>query len=131
MCRFAENLNRWNVISVFFSTETIDEKAQLAELWSRLATENFDEEANLAEAVCQDPNTPIEFFCGLSLVYGELGFYAEAEQVTHQAVGFSESHWRPRHALAAPSCIRAGSRGPGYIRVLSGSFRNPCCPGTN
>lgn len=72
----------------------------LAELWHLLENEYFDDAISLAERVCQNPNAPIEYFCGLSLAYGEKGYYTDAEQVARTAVGFGESHWRARYALA-------------------------------
>jgi len=87
-------------MSVFFSSEPTPTDPQLAELWQRLETESFADAMQLAEEVCQDKNAPIEFFCGLSLAYGESGYYAEAEQVARTATGFGEGHWRARHALA-------------------------------
>jgi hypothetical protein len=87
-------------MSVFFSSEPVPTDPQLAELWHLLETEHFDETITLAERVCQNRNAPIEYFCGLSLAYGEKGYYVDAEQVARTAVGFGESHWRARHALA-------------------------------
>ncbi|NLX11721.1 MAG: hypothetical protein GXY36_18910 [Chloroflexi bacterium] len=93
-------LKEQSVMSVFFSSEPAPRDARLNELWGLLAAEQFDDAMTLAEDVCQDRNAPIEFFCGLSLAYGESGYYAEAEQVARTAVSFGEAHWRARHALA-------------------------------
>jgi hypothetical protein len=87
-------------MSVFFSSDPVSTDPQLAELWRLLENEHFDNVIALAERICQNPNAPIEYFCGLSLAYGEKGYYTDAEQVARTAVGFGESHWRARHALA-------------------------------
>lgn len=87
-------------MSVFFSSEPVPNNPQMAELWHLLENEHFDDAITLTERVCQNPNAPVEFFCGLSLAYGEKGYYTDAEQVARTAVGFGESHWRARHALA-------------------------------
>jgi hypothetical protein len=87
-------------MSVFFSSTLPPDDPQLAELWHLLENERFEDAMNLGEEVCQDSNAPIEFFCGLSLTYGEGGHYTKAEQVARVAVGFGETNWRARHALA-------------------------------
>jgi hypothetical protein len=87
-------------MSVFFSSEPLPADRTLAELWTLLQREFFAEAATRAEPVCRDPNAPIEFFCGLSLAYGELGYYEDAENLARTAIGFGEGHWRARHALA-------------------------------
>lgn len=84
---------------IFFSQPTPDDP-QLAELWQLLEDEYFNEATDLAEAVCEDAQAPIEFFCGYSLALGELGYYADAEAIARRAVGFGEHHWQARHALA-------------------------------
>lgn len=93
----------WKVgltMSVFFSSEPVPADERLADLWYYLENEQFAEAINLAESVCQDENAPVEFYCGLSLAYGETGYPAEAEQVARTAVSFGEGNWRARHALA-------------------------------
>lgn len=87
-------------MSVFFSSEPLPADRTLAELWDLLEKEFFEEAVTLAEPVCRDPNAPIEFFCGLSLAYGESGYYDDAEDLARTAIGFGEGHWRARHALA-------------------------------
>lgn len=87
-------------MSVFFSSEPTPGDPQLAELWYLLANEDFRGAVGLAEGICQDTNAPIEFFCGLSLAYGETGYYEDAERVARLATGFGETNWRARHALA-------------------------------
>jgi tetratricopeptide (TPR) repeat protein len=109
-------------MSVFFSSEVNPADADLAELWHLLADEYFEEAMTLGEAVCQNPNAPIEFFCGLSLAYGEMGYYPDAEQVARKAIGFGESHWRARHALAV--VLMHQGRFLGALDSL-GFYRNP------
>ena len=109
-------------MSVFFSSEVNPADADLAELWHLLAGEYFEEAMTLGEAVCQNPNAPIEFFCGLSLAYGEMGYYPDAEQVARKAVSFGESHWRARHALAV--ALMHQGRFLGALDCL-GFYRNP------
>lgn len=87
-------------MSVFFSTEPPTTDARLAELWRLLRNEQFVEAMDLSEPICQDINAPVEFFCGLSLAYGECGYYHDAERVARMVVGFGERQWRARHALA-------------------------------
>jgi hypothetical protein len=87
-------------MSVFFTSGPTPANRQLAEIWSLLEHEYFEDAARLAETVCQDSNAPIEFYCSLSLAYGELGYYEDAENVARTAIGFGEGHWRARHALA-------------------------------
>jgi hypothetical protein len=87
-------------MSVFFLSEPAPDDPQLGELWQLLGNESFADAISLGESVCQDPNASIEFFCGLSLAYGESGYYSEAEQVARTATSFHEGHWRARHALA-------------------------------
>ncbi len=87
-------------MSVFFSSESDPDNPQLAKLWNLLEGEHFEEAATLAESICEDSNAPIEFFCGFSLALGELGYYTDAEELARSAVGFGESSWRARHALA-------------------------------
>jgi len=87
-------------MSVFFTSEPAPHDPQLAELWELLENETFREAVRLAESVCQDANAPIEFFCGLSLASGELGYYADAERIARGAIRFGEGHWRARHALS-------------------------------
>ncbi len=88
-------------MSVFFTSEPLPTDRTLAELWRLLESEQFVEAVSLAESVCRNPDAPIEYVCGLSLAYGELGYYEEAEGVARSAVSWGESHWRARHALAA------------------------------
>jgi hypothetical protein len=87
-------------MSVFFSSEPEPDDPQLAELWRLLENEYFADAARLAESACQDADAPVAYFCGLSLAYGELALYEEAEKVARAAVAFGEVHWRARHALA-------------------------------
>lgn len=87
-------------MSVFFSVEPTPKDRQLAELWHLLENEYFQDAIALAEPICQAPDAPVEFLCGLSLAYGECGYYPDAEQVARTAVGFGEDNWRARHALA-------------------------------
>lgn len=87
-------------MSIFFSSEPVPEDRKLAELWELLKNEYFEDALSLAERVCRNPNAPVEFFCGLSLAYGELGYSTEAEKTARVAVGFGEGNWRARHALA-------------------------------
>jgi tetratricopeptide (TPR) repeat protein len=109
-------------MSVFFSSEADPDDADLAELWHLLANEYFEEAMTLGEAVCQNPNAPIEFFCGLSLAYGEIGYYPDAEQVARRAISFGEAHWRARHALAV--ALMHQGRFLGALDVL-GFYRSP------
>jgi tetratricopeptide (TPR) repeat protein len=109
-------------MSVFFSSEPIPEDADLARLWQLLENEHFEEAMTLGEAVCQNPNASIEFFCGLSLAYGELGYYPDAELIARKAISFGESHWRARHAMAV-SLLHQG-RFLGALDSL-GFYRNP------
>lgn len=87
-------------MSVFFSSEPVPADERLADLWYFLENEQFAEAMDLAESVCQQENAPVEFYCGLSLAYGESGYLSEAEQVARTAVSFGEGNWRARHALA-------------------------------
>ena len=87
-------------MSVFFSSEPEPDDPPLSELWDLLEDEYFDDAANLAETLCEDPNAPVEYFCGFSLALGELGYYADAEELARTAIGFGEGNWRARHALA-------------------------------
>jgi hypothetical protein len=87
-------------MSVFFSTEPPPADPALAELWALLEAEAFDDAAARAEDAAQDPHTPVEWFCGLSLAYGELGYDDDAETVARTALSFRERPWRARHALA-------------------------------
>ncbi len=109
-------------MSVFFSSEAHPDDADLAELWHLLADENFEEAMTLGEAICRSPNAPLEFFCGLSLAYGEMGYYPDAEQIARKAISFGESHWRARHALAV-ALLHQG-RFLGALDSL-GFYRNP------
>jgi hypothetical protein len=109
-------------MSVFFSSDPVPTNPQLAELWHLLENENFDNVIALAERISQNPNAPIEFFCGLSLAYGEKGYYTDAEQVARTAVGFGESHWRARHALAV--ALMHQGRFLGSLDTL-GFYRTP------
>jgi tetratricopeptide (TPR) repeat protein len=109
-------------MSVFFSSEANPADADLAELWHLLENEYFEEAMTLGEAVCQSPNAPIEFFCGLSLAYGEMGYYPDAEQVARKAISFGESHWRARHALAV--ALMHQGRFLGALDAV-GFYRNP------
>ena len=87
-------------MSVFFSSEGVPADERLADLWYFLENEQFADAVSLAESVCQEANAPVEFYCGLSLAYGESGYPGEAEQVARTAVSFGEGNWRARHALA-------------------------------
>jgi len=87
-------------MSVFFSTGPPPADPHLARLWDLLAGEAFADAAALAEDACQDPRAPVDWFCGLALAYGELGYYAEAETVARTALSFRDKPWRARHALA-------------------------------
>jgi len=87
-------------MSVFFTTEPPPADPALAELWALLEAEAFDEAATLAEDASQDPRAPVEWFCGLALAYGELGYYDDAETVARTALSFRDKTWRARHALA-------------------------------
>jgi hypothetical protein len=109
-------------MSVFFSSEPVPADRTLAELWELLQKEHFEDAVNLAESVCRNPNASIEFFCGLSLAYGELGYYEDAEDLARTAVGFGEGHWRARHALAV-SLMHQGR----YLGALDslGFYRTP------
>ena len=109
-------------MSVFFSSEADPDDADLAELWHLLANEYFEEAMTLGEAVCQNPNAPIEFFCGLSLAYGEMGYYPDAEQIARRAISFGESHWRARQALAV--ALMHQGRFLGALDAL-GFYRHP------
>lgn len=109
-------------MSVFFSSEPPPDDPDLAELWHLLGHEYFEEAMTLAEAVCQSPGAPIEFYCGLSLVYGELGYYLDAERIARKAIGFGESHWRARHALAV--ALMHQGRFLGALDTL-GFYRSP------
>jgi hypothetical protein len=109
-------------VSVFFSSDPVPTDPQLAELWHLLENERFDDAIALAERICQNSNAPIEFFCGLSLAYGEKGYYTDAEQVARTAVGFGESHWRARHALAV--ALMHQGRFLGSLDTL-GFYRTP------
>jgi hypothetical protein len=108
-------------MTVFFSSETTD-NAQLAELWSFLESEQYVPAMDLGEYVCQDMNAPVEFFAGLSLAYGEAGYYEEAERVAKAAVGFGESNWHARHALGA--ALMHQGRFLGALDAL-GFYREP------
>jgi tetratricopeptide (TPR) repeat protein len=88
-------------MTIFFSSEPPPADPQLAELWHLLENEYFPDAMRLAENACQRPNARIELFCGLSLAYGESGYYAEAEQVARTAISFREKHWQARRVLAA------------------------------
>ena len=109
-------------MSVFFSSEPVPADRTLAELWDLLQKEAFAEAVTLAEPVCRDPNAPIEFFCGLSLAYGESGRYEDAEDLARTAIGFGEGHWRARHALAV-ALMHQGR----YVGALDslGFYRTP------
>lgn len=109
-------------MSVFFSSDPIPDNADLAELWNLMTNEYFEEAMTLAEAICRSPNAPIEFFCGLSLAYGEMGYHSDAEQIARKAISFGESHWRARHALAA--ALMHQGRFLGALDAL-GFYRNP------
>jgi tetratricopeptide (TPR) repeat protein len=109
-------------MSVFFSSEPTPEDPDLAELWHLLANEHFEDAMTLSEAVCQNRNAPIEFFCGLSLAYGEQGYYEDAERVARKAISFGEAHWRARHALAV--ALMSQGRFLGALDSL-GFYRNP------
>jgi tetratricopeptide (TPR) repeat protein len=109
-------------MSVFFSSEASPADVDLAELWHLLESEYFEEAMTLGEAMCRNPNAPIEFFCGLSLAYGEMGYYPDAEQVARKAISFGESHWRARHALAV--VLMHQGRFLGALDAL-GFYRNP------
>src|SRR5512145_184689 len=108
-------------MTVFFSSEPTDD-SQLADLWTLLENEQFTQAMELGESVCQDMNAPIEFFAGLSLAYGEGGYYEEAERVARAAVGFGEANWHARHALAV-SLMHQG-RFLGALDAL-GFYREP------
>lgn len=109
-------------MSVFFSLDPTPNDPRLAQLWRLLENEHFEDAMALAENVCQDNNAPIEFFCGLSLAYGECGYYADAERVARTVVGFGETNWRARHALAT-SLMHQGR----YLAALDslGFYRTP------
>lgn len=109
-------------MSVFFSSEPEPDDPQLAELWRLLENEYFADAARLAESVCRDANAPVEYFCGLSLAYGELARYEEAERVARTVVGFGEAHWRARHALAV--ALMHEGRFLGALDTL-GFYREP------
>jgi hypothetical protein len=109
-------------MSVFFSSESTPDDPQLANLWHLLENEHFHDAVDLAEDICRDSHTPVEFFCGLSLAYGEIGYYDEAEQVARTAVSFGESHWRARHALAV--ALMHQGRFLGAVDSL-GFYRDP------
>ncbi|MBN1562632.1 MAG: hypothetical protein JXA10_02255 [Anaerolineae bacterium] len=87
-------------MSVFFSSEPEPDDPQLCELWNLLEDEHFDDAANLGETMCEDQDAPVESFCGFSLALGELGYYADAEELARAALGLGTGHWRARHALA-------------------------------
>jgi hypothetical protein len=87
-------------MSVFFSPAPGPDDPELAELWQLLENEYFEDALSLARSACENPQAAIEFFCGLSLAYGESTHYAEAESVARYAVGFGEGHWSARYALA-------------------------------
>lgn len=86
-------------MSVFFPPTPTPDDLYLAELWHLLENEYFEDAVSLAESACENPDAAIDFFYGLSLAYGELGDYAEAEGIARMAVGFGENHWSTRHAL--------------------------------
>jgi hypothetical protein len=109
-------------MSVFFSSEPEPDDPQLAELWNLLEDEHFDDAANLAESMCEDPNVPVEFFCGFSLALGELGYYGDAEELARTAIRHGESHWRARHALAV--ALMHQGRFLGALDTL-GFYRTP------
>jgi hypothetical protein len=109
-------------MSVFFSSEPVPDDPQLAELWSLLESEYFADAAKLAESVCQGAGAPVEYFCGLSLAYGELGFYEDAERVARAVIGSGETHWRARHALAV--ALMHKGRFLGALDTL-GFYREP------
>jgi tetratricopeptide (TPR) repeat protein len=109
-------------MSVFFSSGPTPDDRDLAELWHLLENEYFEEAMTLAEAVCQNPDAPIEFYCGLSLAYGELGYYPDAERIARKAINFGESHWRARHALAV--ALMHQGRFLGALDIL-GFYRSP------
>jgi hypothetical protein len=91
-------------------------------LWHLLEHEQFADAMALSEAVCQDSNAPIEYFCGLSLAYSELAYYAEAEQAARTAIGFGEGNWCARHALAV--ALMHQGRFLGALDTL-GFYRDP------
>jgi hypothetical protein len=109
-------------MSVFFSSEPVPDDPQLAELWSLLENEYFADAAKLAESVCRDVNAPVEYVCGLSLAYGELALYQDAENVARAAVSFGEAHWRARQALAV--ALMHEGRFLGALDTL-GFYREP------
>ncbi|NDJ75872.1 MAG: hypothetical protein GYB65_06410 [Chloroflexi bacterium] len=109
-------------MSVFFSTETPTDDPQLADLWDLLENEEFEAAMDLAEPVCEDPDAPIEFFCGLSLAYGESGYYEDAERTARTAISFGESNWHARHALAV--ALMHQGRFLGALDTL-GFYRTP------
>ncbi len=86
-------------MSVFFSSEPAPDNPQRAELWELLEHEHFEDAMDLAEPICENPQAPIAFFRGLSLAYGESGYYADAERVARTATSFGEANWHARHAL--------------------------------
>jgi hypothetical protein len=109
-------------MSVFFSSDPDSDDPDLAELWHLLENEHFEEAMTLGDAVCQNPDAPIEFFCGLSLAYGELSYYSDAELFARKAISFGESHWRARHALAV--ALMHQGRFLGALDTL-GFYRHP------
>lgn len=87
-------------MSVFFSSVSPTADPRLADLWFLLENELFEDALHFAKAACTESHAPVEFFCGLSFAYGELGLYEDAESVARTVIGLDETHWRARHALA-------------------------------
>ena len=109
-------------MSVFFVSHPVSDDSLLTELWYLLENEHFEEAAHISSDVCQHPDTPIEFFCGLSLAYGELGFYDDSEQIARTAIGLGAGSWLTRYALAV--ALMHQGRFLGALDVL-GAHRDP------
>ena len=109
-------------MSVFFVSSMIGDDTVLAELWYLLENEQFEEAAHISSDACQRPESPVEFYCGLSLAYGELGLYDDAEQVARTAVGFGTGSWLTRYTLAV--ALMHQGRFLGALDVL-GAYRDP------